>query len=131
MTLLSIAHHIKIFKNILHDKYLGYHPLSKRLQLWSGKWKLDLKLLLLDNWWYVDLYLHVEHVIRFDLFLDLIPMLLVPTIKIINQIAAIIPIIISLIENLELDVGCLASLDSGQILVRRDSIDLWDMLNLC
>ena len=77
-----------------------------------------------------DLDLEVEHVVLRDGLADLEEILLPPAIVIIDQEAARIPVIVSVIENFELDKGCLACLHSCVVLILRDSILLRHMLNV-
>lgn len=85
----------------------------------------------MDDGWDVDLYLQVEHVIPCHGLADLEEILLSAAIEIINEEAARVPIIVRVIEYLELDEGRLASLYCSAVLVFGTTFLVRYVLNLC
>ena len=114
--------------SILNDVNFGDHALSKRAEPRRDELELDLEDLLLHNGRDEDLDLQVEHVVARNRLANLKEIFLATAIVVIDEETAGVPIVLRVVEHLELDESRLACLHSCMVLISLDSFLLWHML---
>ena len=80
--------------------------------------------------WNENLNLKIEHMVLCHRLADFKKVLLAPSVVIVDQEAARIPVVFCVIEDFELNEGSLAGLNCCVILILWDSILLWYMFHM-
>ena len=114
----------------LHYVNFGHHAFSKRSIARCHKLEFDFKLLFMYDRWNIDLDLQVEHVISHHSFWDIEKVLLFSTIIVVDEHATSVPVILSVVENLELDARGLARFHACVVLLSIDVFLLGHVLHI-
>ena len=110
---------------------LGDHALPEWPESRGDKLEIDYQHLLLNNGWYVDLYLKVEHVLLLDDLSELEEVFMQAILKVVYEVAPAVPVVGRLVEYFELNECRLTSLYGGVVLIFRVSLLLWTVLHRC